>query len=187
MEVRSILDKENPVVDPFVGDWYKHSYGFSLIEIIICLAMVSILSVGAFALSGHIKYANVKKSVKQLNQKIETTRMNGMSKVGKWNLYIYKESDGVYYYLTDGNTLERSSGVRVGGNRIRLFYTVKGGSETEATASNGSTIHIQFAKNTGSFIAQDGAEIYETIRLADGDTKGYIIRLIEKTGKHFVE
>ena len=167
-------------------DKKRGSLGFSLIEVIICLALISILSVGAFSLSGHIKYANVKKSVKQLNQKIETARMYSMSKVWKWRLYIYKQNDGVYYYLTDSETLQRSSGVKVGGNHIRLFYTVKGGSEVEVL-SNDDVVQIQFAKSTGSFIAQDGTEIYETIRLADEETKGYTIRLIEKTGKHFVE
>ena len=161
--------------------------GFSFIEVIICLAMVSILSVGVFSLSSHIKYANVKKCVKQLNQKLETARMTSMSKTGKWQLYIYKEADGVYYCLTNAATLDRSNGVKLGSKNIKLFYTIKGGTEEEATAANAAVIQIQFTKNTGSFTASDGASIYESIRLADEDSEGYTIHLVEKTGKHYME
>lgn len=160
--------------------------GFSLIEVIICLAMMAILSVSAFSLSGHIKYANLKKCVKQLNQELETARMTSMSKTGKWKLFVYKKDDGVYYCLTTSDAIESSKEKKIGSKNMKVFCKEKGCAETEVTAG-GTIIHIQFSKGNGNYIASDGSLIYESIRVAEGSSDGYTIKLVEKTGKHYID
>lgn len=160
--------------------------GFSLIEVIICLAIASILSVSAFSLAGYIKNADTKKCGKQLNQKIETARMTTMSKSGDWQFYIYKESDGIYYCLTTDTTLDRSKGKKIGSSSMKLYATKKG--ETETLLSEGtSEIHMKFTKNTGCFSTEDGASIYKSIRVEGKNSVSITIQLVEKTGKHYIE
>ena len=72
--------------------------GFSLIEAIICMAIMAILSVSAVSLSGHIKYANTKKCVKQLNQNLETARMTSMAVLSlpkRWRVILFLVSGGL--------------------------------------------------------------------------------------------
>lgn len=160
--------------------------GFSMIEVIICMAIVAVLSVSAFSLSDHLQYANVKKCAKQLNQKLETARMVSMSKSGQWQFYVYKEDDGIYYYLTNSGTLDRTKGVKLGSSDIKLYATPQGGTETEITAGDGNVVHIHFTKNTGSFTTKDGATIYESIRM-EKKSSNYVMKLIAQTGKHYIE
>lgn len=160
--------------------------GFSLIEAIICMAIMAILSVSAVSLSGHIKYANTKKCVKQLNQNLETARMTSMSKAGTWQFYLYRKDGELYYSLSAGG-LDRDAGTKLGGKKIKLYYTKKGESETELTNMTTSVVQIQFSKSTGAFVAKDGANIYESLRVATDTYKGYTIELIEKTGKHILQ
>lgn len=155
--------------------------GFSLIEVIICMAIMAILSVSAFSLSGHIKYANTKKCVKQLNQKLETAKMTTMSKAGEWSFYLYRHDGELYYSLTK-EAFDPDKGTKLGGKKIRLFYKEKGGSEVELTGS--SKIKIQFVKSTGAFT---GSKIYESLRIATDSSKGHTITLVEKTGKHILD
>lgn len=160
--------------------------GFSLIEVIICMAIMAILTVSAFSLSSHIKYANTKKCVKQLNQKLETARMTSMSKAGNWQLYLYRKDGDLYYYLSDG-ALVRENGNKLGGKKVRLYYTKKGAAETELKDLNSSLVQIQFSKSTGAFIANGGSSVYESLRVATESSKGYTIKLVEKTGKHILK
>ncbi len=160
--------------------------GFSVIEVIICLAIMAVLSTGAVSLASHIKYANTKKCVKLLNQELETARMTAMSKAGNWQLYVYRKEDGIYYYLSNSG-LNKEKGEKVGGKKIHLYYKKKGETEQELTSVDSSLVQIQFSKNTGAFIAESGSCIYETLRVATVGTNGHVIKLIEVTGKHILD
>ena len=83
--------------------------------------------------------------------------------------------------------LDRDAGTKLGGKKIKLYYTKKGESETELTNMTTSVVQIQFSKSTGAFVAKDGANIYESLRVATDTYKGYTIELIEKTGKHILQ
>lgn len=160
--------------------------GYSMIEVIICLAMLAILSVSAFSLSSHIKYANTKKCVKELNQTLEKARMTSMSKAGDWKLYLYRQADGFYYELTNLSTLDKSQGKKLGGTSIQVFYKKKGDPSESQLGATG-VMKICFSKSTGAYLVKDGSEIYESIRIANDSSKGYTIKLVEKTGKHMLQ
>lgn len=165
--------------------------GFSLIEVIICMALVGILSVSAFSLSNHIKYANATKCVKVLNQKLEITRMTTMSKAGDWSIYIYKKSDGLYYYMSSDNILREDKGSKLGSGKIHLYYTEKGSSEAELSEGTAAPVHIKFSRSTGAFlstgISPGDSKIYEQLRVASESSEGDVIELVEKTGKHILK
>lgn len=161
--------------------------GFSLIELIICIALMGILSVSAFSLASHIKFANSSRCIKVLNQKLEIARMTTMSKAGEWSFFVYRKSDGIYCYLSSNGTLEESKGTKLAGSKIHLYYTKKGGSEEELEESIASVMHIKFSKNTGAFLDNGSSCIYEQIRVAAESSKGDVIELVEKTGKHILK
>lgn len=112
--------------------------------------------------------------------------MASMSKAGTWQFYLYRKDGDLYYYLSTG-VLNRDAGKKLGGKKIKLYYKKKGESEIELTNATTSVVQIQFSKSTGAFIAKDGANIYDSLRVATDTYKGYTIELIEKTGKHILK
>lgn len=159
--------------------------GFSLIEFIICFAIMAIISVSGFSLSSHIKYANVEKCAKEIDQQLEKAKMVSISKSGDWNLFIFKKDSGLYYQLTD-KSKDFSKGEKVGGSGISLYATKKGGTEAEIKGTD--YIQIAFSKNSGVFISTPGgASVYSSIRISGGSSKGYTISLVELTGKHSID
>lgn len=162
--------------------------GFSLVEVIICIAIMGILSVSAFSLSNHVKYADAKRCAKVLNQKIEVARMRSLSKKGDWHLYIYADGSSICYEVSDKDTVDKSKGEKLGGGNIDVFFTsrTKGtagpGTETQITGS--VVVDMQFYKSTGAFRENSSNILYDSIRVKEREGLEYVIELVEKTGKH---
>lgn len=163
--------------------------GFSLVEVIICIAIMGILSVSAFSLQSHIKYADAKRCAKVLNQKIEIARMRAMSKKGNWHLYVYADGNSTNYLVSDQDTLDRTKGEKLGSGNIKIYYTTKTntGATTEASLTGSAYIDIQFYKSTGAFRENADSSIYDNIRIAENEGVDYVIKLVQKTGKHSIE
>lgn len=162
--------------------------GFSLVEAIICLAIMGILSVSAFYLSNHVKYADTKRCAKVLNQKIEIARMRALSKKGDWHLYIYADGNSIYYQVSDKDAVDRSKGEKLGDSNIDVFFTCRTkGSVTPSSESKitGSVeVDMRFYKSTGAFRENAANVLYDSIRIKGHDGSEYVINLVEKTGKH---
>lgn len=178
--------------------------GFSLIEVIACIAMIGILAGSAVSLAGQIKYANTKKCVKVLNQKVETARMTAMTKKGEWNMFIYRGEvngkKGLYYQIIDSSDIVYGKMERIGDYSINVEYAEKsrpagevggGGTVGAYKKLDNGFIKLQFEKSTGAFRTSGestGLEsVYDSIKLYNDGGKEYVIRFVEKTGKHYIE
>ncbi|SFR68426.1 prepilin-type N-terminal cleavage/methylation domain-containing protein [Anaeromicropila populeti] len=164
----------------------KNSKGFSLIELIIVIAILAILSTGAVAGLSKIRYANTKKCANELNTLIEKGRMQAMSKAGTWYLYVYKTSDGVYYKITKETTTP-TDGNLLAGNSISIKFQKDGASSEETLTAGSNPIKLKFSKNTGGLLEESvtgGAAYYKYIKVIGSST--YKIELNKLTGKHFL-
>lgn len=183
--------------------------GFSLVELIIVIAVVSILSGVTVAVVSRIQYGNSKKAAADLSATLSKMRMDSMTKNNSKYMYLYQKSDGIYMCviedplfngLTTRTELDSklSTGsvneTRLGNNRLK--YRVSGKNSTgniaEKDLGMGSMIKINFNHETGAFnCCNDGDssdnKFYSTIKICQSNGSGqYELKMVELTGKHVI-
>lgn len=121
----------------------KNNGGFSLVELIVVIA-ISVVLIGAATISiRSVMGVEVKQCARNIESIINKTRVTTMGKDSAV-LEIYKDaSDGAYYYKTTINgTVSDPS--KIGKNRIDVYYSVND-DYTGKTQLNGSdSIVLQF-------------------------------------------
>ena len=164
-------------------DIRKDKRGFSLIELIITMA---IMAVFAGAIIGGMSYINAgktKKAAARLNNKISSIQTATMTKKGQTFLYIYRTSDGVYSTVVsskidtngDGNPdypkgfTQRSeldqclSSGKISGDKLcDSTVTITGkqgtGGSNSVTLSESNFLKLGYSKSTGAFnYSNDGS------------------------------
>ncbi len=164
--------------------------GFSLVELIVVMAIVAILVGAVVSLFRQITFANTEKAAETISANLEKARVAAMSKSGNNYIYIYKLDDGYYMKSLSDNldafdgALLDESGVRICNNNIQIY---RGGAS--GTLVDGSEIiRIRYTK-TGVFHT-------ETNVFSGSGTEGQIfvdgvgdhtISLIKTTGKNYVD
>lgn len=171
----------------------KNNRGITLVEIIIVITILSILTVMTFGGLHYIKYGNAKRCAYELNAALDKIRIEDMSKAEKAYLYIYLYRDS--YYMKESTSeasaaLLDDSGVLLGNKQLGIYYQTSADPLAEQEAgdfASGSFMKISFEKSTGE-LSSNGTAYYKNIRIRDrGGTIRYTIRLIQASGKHFVE
>lgn len=157
----------------------KDNKGFSLIELLIVLAIMGLLVGTTVNVWYYFRQADVKQASKLINTMLEYTRTNTMSINANWEMKIEKDITDDTYYVTvyrNGNLWRKNEL----GKRISI-YTVKGSAETEITSSVSAS--ITFKMDTGGIKECGGAEAY---RIKSGD-KVVDVKFVPLTGAHYVE
>lgn len=160
---------------------YKNQGGFSLVEIIIVIALLAVLAGSSVAMIGHIRYANTKKVVEEVDKTLSRLRLDTMSQKGERQfLYIYRldnnGSAGYYFKLVDEDTKPN-----LDGNGTRLCGTNVTFSADGNTISGDKIICIVFKKN-GQLDSGTNAD-----KIVISGTGTYTITLDKETGKHLLE
>ena len=166
--------------------------GFSMVEIIVVIAIVGILAGISVTMFGQVRYANAKKTVETVSDRLDSQRITAMGQKETQYLYIYRLDDGYYMKLLedDGsgtmvlNTLDTSllneSGTKICNTSLKIYID----SETsENLVSGDKIIRIAF-KRTGVFDTSDKGTNVHKILFVGNSTQ--TITLIEQTGKHYV-
>ncbi len=184
----------------------KDNKGFTMVEIIIALAILALLSGLTIQTVSYISYGNSKKCVTEIDGMLDKVQMETMSKEHTPYLYLYGTDKGYFMVISTTATMNRTGleaqgGTKVAGANVKIkakkISTVvqADGSEAEVTEEGylaGGTpgavtptfdyIRIGFKKSTGGFLAD---AYYETLTIeGDGATTIY---MVESTGKHYVE
>lgn len=169
----------------------KKNEGFTLIELVVILAMMSIF-IGIFAYNiGQITGYNAKECYKKISTAITQAKVSTLGKAketGDMYLQIYRDqgTDRIYIQtvtngksssptITDKTKITKRSGVKVG-------YQLKGSSDI-TDAVDGAELNICFNRATGAIVNTDGsASSLQYIHITAGTYK-YTIELIPSTGK----
>lgn len=182
----------------FIVNEQNKNRGFSLIEILVTIAVLAIVSVASMSIYSWIKSHRFKSMVENVNDAISDTRSRTTTKEGSYELVISKNA-------SDGNFIAELYQNRGASNeRIVEKYTIskKGSIWCGDKADNGATTYkVEDGNNICiAFSKLDGSITKMVMETAGGNIvldKGIInfnydgltrkIKMIELTGKHYIE
>lgn len=166
--------------------------GISLIELIITISIMSIMIGGVVLTFSIVNSANTNKCAEQINTLLEKEKVQHMSNAQDYSLIIYYYSDpnekGYYAKVTKNTELASAittPGIRLGSNRISIYYHVTGDTTDRQVTSTGSLV-ISFHKSSGAFSEFSTDKYVESISIK-GSKNGSKVILVTTTGKHYVE
>lgn len=149
--------------------------GFSLVELIIVIAVASILVGGTFYGVNYIESANAKKCANSINSGISYAKSQTMSKAKPIHMFLYGYSGGYYIKYSEDDTIALDTDAKeITANRVTIVF------DDGTILGDGVIKKISFNRKDGSV-----AEGPKTISL-DG-SGSYAITLVHSTGKHFIE
>lgn len=160
-------------------EYFPNNKGFSIVELIIVIAIIAVLGTGAMFSISLIFSSNAKACANSLKTAIADCKVTTMGKEEAW-MEIYRGSNqNVYYQIhTKKNGVEEiKDPEKIGGDRVYLQYTDAAGTSAELTTS-GSHIIVAFDRATGSFTDATCKSI-EII----GGTRHYTLTFTKLTGK----
>lgn len=172
----------------------KDSRGFTLIELIVIMAIIGLLCIGSLLGIGVLGYGNAKSSATRIKSLLDNVRVENMTKKGSYYLVIYQK-DRDYYLAIE--TVKDSNRITVSREKLDLMKGEISYQNTDKTryivcqepvegADVIDNLEITFAKDTGGLKAGPDGEIVETIYVQCNNSS-YKIHLVEATGRAYID
>jgi prepilin-type N-terminal cleavage/methylation domain-containing protein len=163
----------------------KDHGGFSLVELIVVIAIMAIVGTASLISLSLVSGQNIKRCYRELEGYMQETKMRAMSRENEPSLTLYIGSDGgVYVELSD-----TAQNIRIGKRGLTVKYTTASGA-TEYQVSDTQKLKLGFERSSGAFkkvTVSPGVQDYCTsIILTDG-RRTYTMKLVPKTGKYYRE
>lgn len=169
--------------------------GFTLIELIITMAVAAVLICGVGLSFNLLEYADTKSCAEMVNTTMDKLRLETMSKGEKYHYLIieWKNSQEKYYLntvtsevpLDESNWAARALTIRskeLADRNISIVYTKEpDGSNIKNIDTLDPCLIIQFDKGSGAYLS-DWRQIIISSR---ADTS--VIQMVTKTGKHYIK
>lgn len=168
--------------------------GFSMVELVVVIAIIGILAGISVTMYSQVTYANTKKTVEEVSDMLDKQRINSMSRKETQYLYIYHLDDGYYMktLMDDGSgtvpvmdILNTSwlddKGTKISTNGIKIYKDT----ESSGTLISGDTIIRIVFRRSGAFdISSEGTNVSKIVFVGSGT---HTITLIKETGKHLTD
>lgn len=176
----------------------KNNKGYSLVELIIVVAIITILGGTVMFSISLIFSADAKGCAHSLTSALADTKVNAMGRDGAY-MELTRDSNGdiwVTQWVKKSSWMESGNPQKIGTRRITVYYFAEGtevgdfDSTTGTELASGTTIYFSFDRSTGAFIEsfklKDGTEVgssfYDGFEVIGG-SKDYLIDLNKLTGK----
>lgn len=164
----------------------NRSKGFSMIELIIVVAIIGIFSALATLGFGYLQSGNVKSAARNIDATLSKLKLDTMKQNKQPVMYIYKKGSDYYMHCTaktfsiPSGTGDTAVGQKIGNHNVKI--TAFDGTTTKEL-NTGDSFQITFNKGSGTFTSN-----YRHIYVAHSDGGGitYDIEMIKETGKHFI-
>ena len=179
--------------DTMLGAGPMKNKGFSLIEILVVMAIIAIAGTIVWMSVNTLFGVKAKQSAKYIFGALEKTKVEQMTKQGDSWIWLHTGSDGVYLDIYESGALlenEFEDGNRIGDKQVFVTYTMTGGTGT----LDNDGIVLAFNRSDGSFRTVGQAwdlkapgsppnpNFYVLITVTSGDTSRSIT-LYPNTGK----
>lgn len=150
--------------------------GFSLIEMMIVIAILGIL-MGGIALSYNlVRSADTKGTAYDIDSNLTNLKSRSMGSNKQIYMHLYRYSGDVYVDYTEEESYTPAGvGEIIGDSAVTV-------SCDGTVISDGSVTTIAIQKKDGAFM-----EGPEEIKVSSEDGTSYVVYLIKDTGKHYVE
>ncbi len=161
--------------------------GYSLIELVIVLAIIAVIMGTVFYSVILVFSANAKSCANDIQRAIGDCKVSTMGK-SKAYMELYRDAGNenlytkMYIWDTSTGNYVPSDPQKVGTSRVYVGYKAVGGTETELPTGESSGIQICFDRATGGFKEDGSGNLYEIIYVKGG-SKSYEITLTKLTGK----
>jgi prepilin-type N-terminal cleavage/methylation domain-containing protein len=174
------------------GDRMKNkNAGFSLIELIVVVAILAVLSTGVVITVLSSSSYGAQQVAKEIDSALTEARVQALSKSDAWIEIEYDDSLKKYVIKTS----YASDLVLSGSSRITISYTKSenvGDAEVTTKVTSTDKLGLKYDRSTGAFKyivtdvetgATDGSNYCRSIKISGG-SKTYEIKLSQKTGRH---
>lgn len=168
----------------------KDNSGYSIVELIIVIAIMAIVMGSVFLSVILIFSANAKTCANDIQRSIADCKVTTMGKSEAY-MELWRDADGNIYtqmHVWDSSTgaFDAQDRQKVGTKKVYVGYVKEGEADTDAVEllAGGSKVKIQFDRASGSFDEvsyQNCAKI-----IVQGGSKNYAIELVRLTGKSSV-
>jgi prepilin-type N-terminal cleavage/methylation domain-containing protein len=172
--------------------------GFSLIELIVVMLILSTLAVGSVTGFHLLNSGSAKNAAMRINASLDLIQIENMTKNNSFTLKIYKadSSDNYQMVIVTTNSLGIDSlgtpeTIELRDGQIEFEYNNSGtwnmaGLGDPSNPGDPNVMTVGFRKDTGGVKADSMGNTVTRIKITSRGTDCYI-RLVTVTGKHFIE
>ena len=159
--------------------------GFSLIEVIVVIAIIAIMTVGATAGFGFLDLASSSKCAAKIDTGLSKLKSKNMSMTSSMYMHLYSYDDE-YYVLFNGssafspNGSNYTDGERIGNEKLKIYFD-------DQDLAVRSCVSIGVRRKDGAFTnTLTPTSTIKIVREADNST-AHTVTLVTATGKHFID
>ena len=170
----------------------KDSRGFTLIELIVVIAIISILSVGTLLGASVLGHGNAKSATGRIKSLLDNVRIENMTKKEPYYLLISQVNNN--YNLTiqtvkDGHRVDKAS-EKLDIRKGKISFLITDGSSyivsSEPIEGNVNELELTFNKETGELVEYVSGKWVKAITVESGN-RLYNIHLVRATGKAYID
>lgn len=161
--------------------------GFSLIELILVIAILAIMSAGGVAAFGYLNMANASKCAARIDNGLTSLKSRNMSKTSSTYMHLYYYDDEYYILFDDSPSFTPSSanysdGETVGNSDLKIFFDTQ-----DISSITGHCVTIGVRRKDGAFLNTASPTSKIKVVKASSNTSAHEVTLVTSTGKHFID
>lgn len=166
------------------------SKGFSLVELIIVIAIMGILTGGVALGVGMLNSADSKKLANNINSSFTTLRSENMAKDKKTYMHLY-QYEGEYYIQMSENSAPvlDGTGTNIGCSAVSVNFQGENSISIAPDTEDPPSLSFTMNKKDGSFAAKvEDTELAATTKIEiSSSASTHTVVLVRDTGRHYLE